>query len=625
MTRSRGKGQARSKGLAGDRVGGRVASRAFLLCMGGKASPARESKGASMAIADEIRWFKQQFGTQIEVAVAGTPFTLDFLSALAFQETGELWSAFRKAKPALPITRLLELCVGDTIDAKGSKGRRAFPRNRAELEAYPQGNAMFAIGRQGLVDMARYCPQYQPMVANPDKFCRGYGIFQYDLQFFKENPDYFLQKKYSDFGVCLERSLRELRGKLKRLGWEGRSSLNDSEMAAVAIAYNTGNYKPSLGLQQGHQSGGKFYGENFFDYLRIAKTVAGPAAAAPALPTPAPGAAIVAPPTPVTASGKVYEVDVISDPLMLRSTPEKTPKGAKTNIVKPLPDGHRVTAISRNKVNGYLEVETSIQGALFRGWASAEYLKPVAEPAPAVAAPLAAPAPTTPPQGSMPAAYKPNPQGSTTRRVDLAGARSLNEAGQPQRKGGSPAELRAELATIIEWLSVDRKAHRRYLSREGLTFCNIYAHDYCHLAGVYLPRVWWTGNSIEAIAQGKAVDAKLENTVREMRANALFDWLQDFGPRFGWRQTGTLTKLQNEVNQGAIGLIVAKRVDTEKPGHIVAVVPETPAFSATRNATGDVTKPLQSQAGVQNFRYSTGTLEWWKNPKFADFAFWIHA
>ena len=71
-----------------------------------------------------------------------------------------------------------------------------------------------------------------------------------------------------------------------------------------------------------------------------------------------------------------------------------------------------------------------------------------------------------------------------------------------------------------------------------------------------------------------------------MRANDLFRWLRDFGPRFGWRQTGTITKLQQEVNQGAIGLIVARRKEDGKSGHIVAVVPETEtdAPSASRRA-----------------------------------------
>ena len=68
-----------------------------------------------------------------------------------------------------------------------------------------------------------------------------------------------------------------------------------------------------------------------------------------------------------------------------------------------------------------------------------------------------------------------------------------------------------------------------------------------------------------------------------MRANDLFRWLRDFGLRFGWRQTGTLTKLQQAANQGAIGLIVARRKEEGEPGHIVVVVPETDDVAGTRS------------------------------------------
>lgn len=43
------------------------------------------------------------------------------------------------------------------------------------------------------------------------------------------------------------------------------------------------------------------------------------------------------------------------------------------------------------------------------------------------------------------------------------------------------------------------------------------------------------------------------------RANNLFLWLHDFGASLGWRETGTLRKLQEAANQGAIGPIVARR------------------------------------------------------------------
>jgi hypothetical protein len=219
----------------------------------------------------------------------------------------------------------------------------------------------------------------------------------------------------------------------------------------------------------------------------------------------------------------------------------------------------------------------------------------------------------------------PRKPGTVTKRTDPATAHSLNEANQPGRKGTTPDELRAELAAIIDWLAVDKKAHKRYQPIPKATFCNIYAHDYCHLAGVYLPRVWWTPAAIEKLAQGKTVEPLLGNTIDEQRANDLFRWLRDFGLRFGWRQTGTLSKLQLEVNQGAIGIIVARRRLDGLSGHIVAVVPETDDERARRNATGEVIAALQSQAGRNNFRYGTGALDWWKGQQFAESAFWLHS
>ena len=64
---------------------------------------------------------------------------------------------------------------------------------------------------------------------------------------------------------------------------------------------------------------------------------------------------------------------------------------------------------------------------------------------------------------------------------------------------------------------------------------------------------------------------------------------------FGWRQTGAVTKLQLEVNQGAIGIIAARRKNDALSGHIVAVISEFDAYTARRNAAGEVMAPLQSR------------------------------
>jgi hypothetical protein len=55
------------------------------------------------------------------------------------------------------------------------------------------------------------------------------------------------------------------------------------------------------------------------------------------------------------------------------------------------------------------------------------------------------------------------------------------------------------------------------------------------------------------------------------------------------------------------------------------VVPETEQHSAKRNSAGDVIAPLQSQAGSVNFSYGTGKLNWWKDARFAESAFWVHS
>ena len=258
---------------------------------------------------------------------------------------------------------------------------------------------------------------------------------------------------------------------------------------------------------------------------------------------------------------------------------------------------------------------------LFRGFVSAKFLVRVT-PAQATAAVAVVAPPVLP---ALPEAHLPRAAGAVTKRTALAGAHSLNEAGMPRRAGSDPATLRGELAAIIAYLGVDTAAHKRYQPRDGLTFCNIYAHDYTTLAGCYLPRVWWNSPALLKIAAGQTVPALLGSTVDEVRANMLFRWLRDFGANFGWRRAATLTELQDHANLGGVCVIVARRKEEGRSGHIVAVVPETATESAKRDATGKVTMPLQSQAGSVNFRYGRSTPDWWTDPKFAEFAFWVHA
>lgn len=561
----------------------------------------------------DIQWFKENFHQEIEDAVAGTVFDLDMLTAVACQETGELWQAMRKK----PLTRdeIVARCCGDTLDS--DRGRSAFPKTKADLVAWPEGQQMFDIARAALLEMAKYVPGYAFANTNKKKFCHGFGVFQYDLQFFKESPSYFLEKKYEKFENSLDRALVELKRCLKKVGLENKASITDREFASVAIAYNTGGYDPAKGLKQGHKAGDKFYGELIADYLALSRTVALVGAAPHA---PEPGAAPVPAPAPTEAAGPLFRVHTMTTTLRLRSEATISTPLAK-NVITELPDGHVVRSITGKPKNGFIEVETALGGTLFGGFASGKYL--VASDAPGAAAAVEPAAP--PAARRFPAVEMPRAAGSVTKRTRNADAHSLNEPNMPGRTATDAAGLCRELGAIIAYLAPNKAAHKRYQPRAGLTFCNIYTHDYCTLAGVYLPRVWWTAPALVKLSHGQAVKPLYGDTITEMRANDLFRWLRDFGQNHGWRQAVSADEVQLHANRGGVALIVARRKEDGRSGHMVAVVPETGAHKAKRNAALVVTSPLQSQAGATNFSYGTSTPDWWKAVRFAESAFWLHA
>jgi hypothetical protein len=221
-----------------------------------------------MTLKDDIHWFKKQFIASIKESVRDTPFKTDLLVAISLQETGYIWRSLYKN---MSVSDVLKLCVGDTIDAPD---RSAFPKTKADLLSVSNGNEMFAIARNSLESMAIHIPGYGSSVHNPNKFCHGFGIFQYDLQFFKqENPDFFLRKQWYDFVPCLQICVSELEQALKRTYGNGKAQLTDEEMMYVAIAYNRGSVDFSRGAKQGHFDGTKYYGEYIRDYLQASKSV----------------------------------------------------------------------------------------------------------------------------------------------------------------------------------------------------------------------------------------------------------------------------------------------------------------------------------------------------------------
>ncbi len=291
-----------------------------------------------------------------------------------------------------------------------------------------------------------------------------------------------------------------------------------------------GRIRSLRGLRQGHKSGSRYYGEFIRDYLAMARTTPVTLAGAAAAPLVA-GAARLPRLGEPTAKGPAYRVNVLTRPLRLRTAP-RISAPADANVLATLADGVVVQSISGTPVNNFMEVETTLGGELFRGFASMDFLDRITD-SQATAARTAMAA--TPAVNSIPEAHLQPTSAGITKRTGIATARSLNEANMPGRAASDPAGLREDLARIIDYLGTDKPAHKRYQPREGLTFCNIYAHDYCGLAGSYLPRVWWNGPALVKLAAGQPVAPLLGATVDEQRANDLFRWLRDFGEAFGWR------------------------------------------------------------------------------------------
>lgn len=177
--------------------------------------------------------------------------------------------------------------------------------------------------------------------------------------------------------------------------------------------------------------------------------------------------------------------------------------------------------------------------------------------------------------------------------------------------------LTEKIEAIIEYLAVEQ-SRVRYLPAGGATYCNVYAADFCALAGVYLPRVWWTNPKQDVVPEAVVYGVN----VREMRANDLFDWFHQWGARFGWREELRAAGLQKCADDGGVGVIVAKNKKASASGHISIVVPSTSKVRPLL-LDGVVSVPVQSCAGRKNqARFAS---RWWDRPEFSAYAFWSHA
>lgn len=292
---------------------------------------------------------------------------------------------------------------------------------------------------------------------------------------------------------------------------------------------------------------------------------------------------------------------VIAPALNMRSEPKVT----STNRIALLPQGQVVTKIrvSPNNPN-WFEISAIVDEALFIGYVNGSY---VAEQNTMV----------FPVFDQLEGVHLEPPKGNRAKRGIWA--YPLSETHMPKRnRNANVVVQKQQLLDIVDWLDVANSA--RYSPSQN-TYCNIYAYDYCCLAGAYLPRVWWSNNAIIKLLGGNEVSVKYDDSVKELNANSLYNWLGDFGSHFGWQRLTNARELQTQVNEGKVGIISAENKSSNKSGHIVAVIPEHEGFKATDNGTTFI--PLQSQAGRVN-RKKFNHQNWWTKPEFRAFGFWVH-
>ena len=176
-------------------------------------------------------WMKSNFGDQITRALRGTPFDVNTLCGIACQETAYFWISFIDK---MSVEDVLARCVLDASGDFPGTQRSAFPRNTEAFRKRYSGD--FADMLIAEANKTRKLRGFGPQ----QWVYKGYGIYQYDLQFVVDDEIFFREKQWFSFEACLERAKKELLGKYKIYDnlWKAVRGYNGSGSAATDYANN---------------------------------------------------------------------------------------------------------------------------------------------------------------------------------------------------------------------------------------------------------------------------------------------------------------------------------------------------------------------------------------------------
>lgn len=147
-------------------------------------------------------WIRQNFSDAIEKGLNGTIFDTNLICAIACQESLYFWYNIRnKYDPEYILGR----CVLDASGDDPSSPRNPFPRNTEEFRV-----SYGSIVTNMLIDEANKTRNLRGL-SDAQWVYKGYGLFQYDLQFIKTvNPEFFLQKQWYSIDSCIGVLVAEL-------------------------------------------------------------------------------------------------------------------------------------------------------------------------------------------------------------------------------------------------------------------------------------------------------------------------------------------------------------------------------------------------------------------------------
>lgn len=167
-------------------------------------------------------WLVRNFGPEMRAAIESTPavpFGVDLLCGIVCQETAYAWLRF---VDQLTPARVLARCVYDASGDAAGTTRTAFPKNTAAFRnRYGDAFTDMLIGEANETRALRG-------MAPKGWVYKGYGIFQYDLQYVATDEAFFRNRLWRSFDECLKRAMRELMTKYAAKG----------ELWAAVKAYN---------------------------------------------------------------------------------------------------------------------------------------------------------------------------------------------------------------------------------------------------------------------------------------------------------------------------------------------------------------------------------------------------